>query len=47
MLRMNNEKIRRSMKARQKKIMQRESGIPGEKGYRRLYQEIDQIYEKR
>jgi hypothetical protein len=44
MLRLTSEKIRRSMKARQKKINQREMGLPSEKGYRRLYQEIDQIY---
>jgi len=44
MLRMNPEKIRRSMKARAKRIKQREMGLPNEKGYRRLYEEIDQIY---
>jgi hypothetical protein len=44
MLRLTSEKIRRSMKARQKKINQREMGLPSEKVYRRLYQEIDQIY---
>lgn len=44
MLRLTHEKIRRSMKARAKKIAQREMGLPNEKGYRRLYEEIDQIY---
>lgn len=46
MLRLNPEKIRRSMKARQKRIAQREAGLPNEKGYRRLYEEIDRIYGK-
>jgi hypothetical protein len=43
-LRLTPEKIRRSMKARAKRIQQREMGLPNEKGYRRLYEEIDLIY---
>lgn len=43
-LRLTPEKIRRSMKARARRIAQREAGLPYEKGFRRLYEEIDQIY---
>lgn len=43
-LRLTPEKIRRSMKARAKRIAQREMGLPNEKGYRKLYEQIDQIY---
>jgi hypothetical protein len=44
LLRLTPEKIRRSMKARAVKIKNREAGLPHQKSYLRLYEEIDRIY---
>jgi len=44
MLRLTPKKIRQSMKVRGQRMKLREMGLPNEKGYRRLYEEIDQIY---